>query len=167
MRFYHRFVELSRVPGTRQPQRTEPCQCVGGQPWAFHGALQGQMQPLHCAEGVVEPTAVVGPSGWFVGVAVFLVCGDFQRRRQHSATTAHRVLPVREWPALGMPWGTERSITASTVCSRSGEACSGGCGRAGQVACGSCGFSGLWEFPEEESESRLDPEFERRSVHQP
>ena len=31
---------------------------------------------------------------WFVGGAVLPVCGDFQRRRQHSATTAHRALPV-------------------------------------------------------------------------
>ena len=31
--------------------------------------------------------------------------GDFQRRRQHSATIAHIALPVSEWPALGMPWG--------------------------------------------------------------
>ena len=30
-----RFVEISRGGViTRQPQRTEPCQCVGGQPWA-------------------------------------------------------------------------------------------------------------------------------------
>ena len=41
MRF-HRFVELSGGRGsTRQPQRTEPRQCVSGQPWACHGALEG------------------------------------------------------------------------------------------------------------------------------
>ena len=38
-----------------------------------------------------------------VVVADLPICGDFQRRRQHSATTAHRALPVREKPALGMP----------------------------------------------------------------
>ena len=39
MRFY-RFREISKGGGsTRQPQRTEPCQCVSGQPWACHGAL--------------------------------------------------------------------------------------------------------------------------------
>ena len=66
----------------------------------------------------------------FVGVAVLLVCEDFQRRRrQHSATIVHRALPVCEWPALGIPWGTARSNPASTVCSRGGGACTGGCGR--------------------------------------
>ena len=33
---FGRFVEISRGGGSsRQPQRTEPCQFVGGQPWAF------------------------------------------------------------------------------------------------------------------------------------
>ena len=55
MRFC-RFGESSRRGGsTPLPQRTEPCHCVDSQPWAFHGALQGQMQPLLCAAGVVEP----------------------------------------------------------------------------------------------------------------
>ena len=58
-----------------------------------------------------------------VGVAVLPVCaGVLQRRRQHSATRAHRALPVCEWPALGMPWGTARSNPSSAVCSRSGGA---------------------------------------------
>ena len=52
--------------------------------------------------------AVAGLSRWFVGVAVLPVCGDFHRRRQHSATTAHRALPVRMCPALGIPWSTAR-----------------------------------------------------------
>ncbi len=79
------------------------------------------------------------------------VCGDFQKRRQHTATTAHRALPVCECPALGMPWGTERSDAASAVCSRSGRACTGGGFRAGRMVCGACGFVGLWRFPEEEA----------------
>ena len=60
------------------------------------------MQLLNSAKGVVEPAlgAVAGLGRWFVGTAVLLVCGDFQRRRQHSAPTAHRVLPVCEWAAL-------------------------------------------------------------------
>ena len=50
-----RLVEISRGGGsTRQPQRTEPCQCVSGQPWACHGALQDQMQPVQYAAGVVD-----------------------------------------------------------------------------------------------------------------
>ena len=54
--------------------------------------------------------------GWcFVGVAILPVCGDFQRRRQHSATTAHRALPVCEWPALGIPWGTAKKNSLSSV----------------------------------------------------
>ena len=76
-------VGISRGGGsTRQPKRTEPCQCVSGHPWACHGALQGQTQPLHCVAGVVEPAlgAAAGLGRWFVGVAVLLVCGDFQRR---------------------------------------------------------------------------------------
>ena len=59
--------------------------------------------------------AAAGLGRWFVWVAVLPVSGDFQRKRQHMATTAHRALPVCEWPALGMSWGTARSIKASTV----------------------------------------------------
>ena len=89
---------------------------------------------------------------WLVGGADLPVCGDFQRRRQHSATTAHRALPVCEWPALGMPWGTARSNAASAVCSRGGRACTGGSSKAGRVVvCGACGFTGLWRVPEEEA----------------
>ena len=49
---------------------------MSGQPWVFHGgALQGQIQPLQCAPGVVGPAlgAAEGPGRWFVGVAVLLV----------------------------------------------------------------------------------------------
>ena len=93
-----RFVGLSRGgDSTRQPpQRTEPCQCVAGQPWACRAALQGQMQPLQSAAVVKRPAvgAAAGPSRWFVGVAFLMVCGDFQKGKQHSATTAHRAMPV-------------------------------------------------------------------------
>ena len=100
-----RIVETFRGGGTtRQPWRIEPCPCMSGQPWACHGALQGEMQLLPCAAGVVGPAlgAAAGLCRWFVGVAVLPVCGDFQRRSQHLANTAHRALPVCEWPALGM-----------------------------------------------------------------
>ena len=74
--------------------------------------------------------AAAGLGRWIVGdAAVLLVCGDFQRRRQYSATTAHRALPVCEWPALGMPRVNARSNAASAVSSRCGGACTGGCGR--------------------------------------
>ena len=125
---------------TQQPQRTEPCQCVSGQPWSCRWALQGQMQPLLCAAGVVVGPALgaaAGPGRWFVRVAFCPVLGEFQTRRQHSATTAHRDLPVCEWPALGMPWGTARSNAASGVCSKGGGACTGGCcGRVVQLLVG-------------------------------
>ena len=80
------FLELSRGgASTRQPQRTEPRQCLDGQPWTCHdGALQGQMQPLLCSADVVGPAlgAAAGLGKWFVGVvAVLPVCGDYQRRR--------------------------------------------------------------------------------------
>ena len=68
-----RCVEISRRGGsTHQPQRTEPCRCVSGQLWACHGALQGQMQPLQCAPGVVGLHWGCGRAGQVVvGVAVF------------------------------------------------------------------------------------------------
>ena len=74
-----RFVEIFRRGGsTQQPQSTEPCQCASGQPWAYHGALQGQMQPLQCAQGVVRPARGVaaGLGRWFVGVAVAAAPGQ-------------------------------------------------------------------------------------------
>ena len=88
-----RFVELSRGGGsTRQPLRTEPCQCVSGQPWACHEELQDQMRPLHCAVVMRRPAlgAAAGPSSWFAGVAVLLLSGDFVEEEEsllgnHSA----------------------------------------------------------------------------------
>ena len=148
------FVQISRGRGnTRQPQRTEPCQCVSGQLWACYGALQGQMQPLQRAAEVVGPAlgAAARLGVWFVGPAVLLVCEEFQRRWQQSATTAHRALPVCEWPSLGITLATVRSNAASAVCNRCGGACTGACSRAGQVVCRGCGFAGLWRFPEEEA----------------
>ena len=135
LRFCRILEFFSRGRAAGQSQCTEPCQCVSSQPWACHGALQGQMQSLHSAAGVVGPAlgAKAGLSRWFVQVAVLPVCGGIQRRRQHSATAVHRALPVRKWSALAIPWGTARSNAASSVCSRCGGAFNGGCGRAGQV----------------------------------
>ena len=67
-------------------------------------------------------------------------------RRQHSATTVHRALPVCEWPAFGMPLGTARSNTSSAaMLGRCGGACTGGCGTAVQVVCeASSGFDTFW-----------------------
>ena len=80
------------------------------------------------------------------------VCGNFQRRSHYSASTAHRALSVREWPALGMLWGTARSNAAPAVCSRGSGACTGGYGRvAVHVVSGGCGFAGLGRVPEEEA----------------
>ena len=85
----------------------------------------GQMQPLQCAAGVVEPVlgAVAGLGRWFVGGAVFLHAGAFfQVWMRRLTTTARGALPVVEWPALGMPRATARSNTASAVCSSYGGA---------------------------------------------
>ena len=151
--WFCRFVEMSRGGGcTRQPQRRDLCQGVSDQHWACHWALQGQKRRFCRVQQVcsgLELGAAAGLGRWFVGGAGMLVCGDFQRRRQHSATTAHRALPVCEWSALGMPWGTAGSNAASAVCDRSGGDCTGGYERAGQVGCGGCGFACLWRFPEE------------------
>ena len=113
------------------------------------------MQPLLCAAGVVGPAlgAAAQPGRWLVGVAGLPVCGAVQRRMQHSATTAHRALPVCEWPAQGMLWWcTARLNAASAASSKGGRACTGGGGKGGvQVVGWGCGFTGLWKFPEEES----------------
>ena len=117
------FASLRELPScggaARQPRRSEPCQCVSGQPWAYHEVLKGQTQALQCAVGVVGPAlaAAAGLGSWFAGEAVLIVCGDVHRRRQYSATAAHRALPVCQWPALGMSLGTARSNAASAVCS--------------------------------------------------
>ena len=152
---FYKFVEISRGGGsTWQPQRTEPCQCVSCQPWTCHRVLQDQMQILLRAAGAVgaalRAAAGLG-SCWFVGVAVLLVCGDFQRRRQHWATTAHKALPVCDWPALSKPRGIESSNAAPTVCGRRGGTSTRAWGRAGQEVFGGCVFAGLRGFSEEEA----------------
>ena len=64
----------------------------GGQPWACHGALQGQLQPLLCAAGVVGPElgAVAGVlCRWFVVGCSFAGLGRFPEEEaalgNHSA----------------------------------------------------------------------------------
>ena len=97
-------------------QRTESCQCESGQPWAYHGPVQGQIQLLKkCAAAVVE-LELSAVAGWFAGGAFLLNAGDFQVWRRCSATTtAHRALPVCEWPAWGLSWGTARKQHAACV----------------------------------------------------
>ena len=63
-----------------------------GQPWAYHGTLQGQMQSLQCAAALVGPAlgAAAELGRWFVGVAVLPVLGEFQTEEEaalgnHSA----------------------------------------------------------------------------------
>ena len=65
-----------------------------------------------------------------------LDAGVFQIWRRCSTTIAHRALPVREWPALSIPWTTARSNAVFAVCSRFGGVCTGCCGRAGQMILG-------------------------------
>ena len=76
------FVEISE---SRQHSATrvhiEPCQRVSGQSRTCHGTLKGQMQPLHCAAGLIEPAlgAAEGLGRWLEGVAILMtVCGDFR-----------------------------------------------------------------------------------------
>ena len=64
--------------------------------------------------------AAAGLGRWFVGVDVLPVYGDFQRRRQHSGTTAHKALPVSKSPATGMPFGTARSTLQPLQCAAVG-----------------------------------------------
>ena len=73
IQFYHILNFISDGGFAQQHLRTEPCQCVCYQPWACHGALQGQMQPLKFLAGVVEPGlgAAAGLSTWFAWVIVF------------------------------------------------------------------------------------------------
>ena len=61
--FYRLFEFFSCGGIARQPQCTEPCQCVSVQLWAYLGALQGQIQDLQCgAAGVLEPA--LGAVAW-------------------------------------------------------------------------------------------------------
>ena len=104
-------VEISRGGGsTLQPQRTEPCQCASGQPWAYHGALEDQMQILKCAAGALEPApgATAGLGRWSsVGVAVVLpISGDFQEEESalgnhHSAQSPISVCAASPGHAMG------------------------------------------------------------------
>ena len=110
--------------------------------------MQGQIQPLQCAAGVLGPAlvAMARLGRWFVGVEVLLSSGLYQMGKRQLVTTAHRALPVCEWPALGMSWATERSNAAYAVRSRCAGACTGCCCQAGQVVCGGCGFAECWGF---------------------
>ncbi len=60
--------------------------------------------------------AAAGLGRWLMFVAVLFNAGVFQMWRRHSATTAHRALPLCKWSVLGMPWDTVRSNAASAVC---------------------------------------------------
>ena len=74
-------LEFPSYRGAAQPpHRTDTCQCVDGQPWACHYPLQGQVKPLQCEAGMVEPAlgAVAGLGWWFVGGAVLPNAGSFQ-----------------------------------------------------------------------------------------
>ena len=55
LRFCHILESFSDGACALQPLRTEPRQCVSGQPWACAGPLQGQMHPVQWSAGLVEP----------------------------------------------------------------------------------------------------------------
>ena len=69
---------------------------------------------------MLEPAlgAAAGLGRWSMGLAVLPNAGVLQMWWSHSATTAHRALPVCEWPALNMPLDTARSNAASAVLDR-------------------------------------------------
>ena len=127
----------------RQPQCTEPRQCVCGQPWAFRGPLQGQMQRLQCSAGLVEPAlgAAAGLGRWLVGGWFSLFVEISRGRgstRQPQHTESCQCVIGNPWP-----WASARTNVASAECSRCGGACTGCCGRAGQVVCEECDVIGL------------------------
>ena len=97
-----RFWESFRgVGSTRQPQRKEPCQCVSGQPWACHGALQGQMHPLMCAAGLVGPVlrAVAAPGRWFVGGCGFAILWRLSEEKAAGLANHSAQSPASVWVA--------------------------------------------------------------------
>ena len=67
-----------------------------GMPWGT--AVSNAASIVRSSCGGACTGAAAGLGRWLVGVVVLPVCGDFHRRRQHSATAAHRDLPVCEWP---------------------------------------------------------------------
>ena len=69
------FADLWRFPeeeGAALGNQSAQSPAISGQPWACHGALQSQMQPLQSAAGVVEVElgAAVGLGRLVVGVVV-------------------------------------------------------------------------------------------------
>ena len=86
-----------------------------GMPWAIARSNASSAVCRRCARACPQLQHWMGR--WFVGGAVLLNAGVFQMLRRRSATTAHRALPLSEWPVLGMPWATARSHVASAVCS--------------------------------------------------
>ena len=72
-RFCHILESFSDGACARQPLRTEPRQCVGGQPWACPGPLQGQVHPVQWSVGLAKPAlgAVLSCAGGLQGFYLF------------------------------------------------------------------------------------------------
>ena len=122
-----------------------------GIPWAT--ASSNAASPL-CSRCGGACTGCCSRAGyrWFMGGAVLMNVGVFQIWRRCSTPSAHRPLPLTEWPALGMPWPTASSNAASAVCSRCGGACTGHFDRTSWVVCGRCGFAERWSFQDVEAQ---------------
>ena len=107
--WFCRFEESSRGGGgsTRQPQRTEPCQCVSGQPWACHGALQGQMQLLQCALGAVIDLkwglrqSWAGGRWWWLRLCWFVEISRGGSARQPQRTELGQCVNGQHWACQG------------------------------------------------------------------
>ena len=100
---------------TRQSKRTEPCECVSGQPWTYNGLLQGQMQPLQCDVVMEGPAfwAVAGLGGGYWGLRfgrfVVISRGGGSTTRQPQRTESCQCVS-------GYPWGC--CVYCEVKCSR-------------------------------------------------
>ena len=102
-RIFTSTVEISGGGGsTWQPQCTEPCQCLSDQPWAYHGALQAQMQALQCAAGVVESALL--RQGWADGLWGVRFC-RFVEIFRGGGSTGKQQQRIEPYECVsGQPW---------------------------------------------------------------
>ena len=140
-----RFPEEGQHSATTAHRALPVCEWPAlGMPWVIARSNTASAVLSRCYGAYIGAAAGLG-RWWFVEDVFFLVRGDFQRRRQHSATTAHRALLMCEWPTPGgIPWATSRSNAARAVRSR--------CGALGAaVGLGRWFMGCLWRFLEEEA----------------
>ena len=91
---------------------------VLGMPWATVRSNAAYAVCRRCGGVCTWCCYCAGQVVW--GGAFLQITVVLQLRWRCSPTTAHRALPVCEWPALGMLWATVRSNAASAVPCRFG-----------------------------------------------